>query len=201
MQKDFDNQKKWLSDVSDRIVQHSTVVYGLMIVLSVYVCKFYHENLKAIFSVSMFTMPILHVVLVSLLSLSIMLCLNLLFELSFPSFRKQQNLTALYTRSLKVPGIIYLSFIGAVGEELLFRACVQPSLGILLTSTVVGIFHLGPMFKLSAWTLYGVLRSLLFGSLFYYTGSIIPCLVVHFVLNLFFLFKSFFHTKSKKKAT
>tara|TARA_Y100000991_G_scaffold51312_1_gene37202 strand:- start:5078 stop:5692 length:615 start_codon:yes stop_codon:yes gene_type:complete len=189
---ELNEEKKWLSKASNRILEHSTVVYLFILTVSVYVCKFHHSNFVEILSPDSFKMPSVQVFILSLISCVILLCFNLLFETSSVYFRRQQILTAIYTRPLKFFGLAYIALLSSVGEEFFFRACLQPYLGIVLTSFLVSLLHLGSTFRVSGWTLYVGMRSLLFGVLFFFTGSLIPCLVVHFILNLCFLFRGGF---------
>jgi len=83
-------------------------------------------------------------------------------------------------------GIITISLIGPILEELLFRGAIQghmqkiyknPYNAILLSALVFGVIHGNP-----AQVPFAFLMGLVLGFLYYRTESLIPCIIVH-VLN------------------
>lgn len=82
-------------------------------------------------------------------------------------------------------GILCVSLLGPILEELLFRGAItdvllkkySPAKAILFSGLIFGIFHLNPVQVVSA-----SLIGFLLGWIYYKTRSLIPCILIH-VLN------------------
>ena len=82
-------------------------------------------------------------------------------------------------------GIVCVALLGPVLEELLFRGAVtkvllrryRPAVAIVVSGLLFGIFHLNPAQIVGA-----ALAGFLFAWIYWRTGSLVPCIVVH-VLN------------------
>lgn len=85
----------------------------------------------------------------------------------------------------RIPGelSIPLALLSAVGEELLFRAALQPAAGLLGSALVFGLLHQmrGP--ARLAWALSAASMGLMLGALYAATGSISGPIVAHAVIN------------------
>jgi membrane protease YdiL (CAAX protease family) len=77
-----------------------------------------------------------------------------------------------------------LALTSAVGEELLFRGAIQPSLGIWWTTSIFALLHLPPRARLLSWTALAWLMGLAFGFGAEVTGNLAGPMVAHFVINL-----------------
>lgn len=83
-------------------------------------------------------------------------------------------------------GIICISILGPILEELLFRGAITkvllrkyaPLKAILLSGLLFGLFHINPAQVISA-TLFGFV----FAWLYYKTRSLIPCILIHIINN------------------
>lgn len=90
-------------------------------------------------------------------------------------------------------GIICISVLGPVLEEMLFRGAItkvllqkySPVKAILLSALIFGIFHVNPVQVAGA-----MLSGLLFAWLYYKTGSLIPCILIHVLNNSLSVFLS-----------
>jgi membrane protease YdiL (CAAX protease family) len=174
---------------TNKTLKTATQTYCVVICLSFWACLTFYQNLSKIFSLNHLPMPMLDLVAITTLVVLISLALGYVFDILSPTFRIHKKITEQLIGRIKTYQVFYLSLLAAFSEEMLFRATLQSSLGILLTSTIVGLLHIGPHVTFSLWTLMGFIRSLLFGVLFHYTKSIYPCIVAHFILNLIHLFK------------
>jgi uncharacterized protein len=82
------------------------------------------------------------------------------------------------------PGrIALLSLLSATAEELFFRAALAPSLGLVASSVLFGLAHVGPGEQKLAWSLWALLMGLVFGALFFASGSLLPPLLAHALIN------------------
>jgi uncharacterized protein len=90
---------------------------------------------------------------------------------------------------LNTPGIVFVSLCAGIGEEIFFRAGIQPLLGVWLTSVLFVFLHgyLNPVnWRIS---IYGVVMVFIiagFGYLFEYTG-LITVMTAHTVFDIILL--------------
>ncbi len=76
-----------------------------------------------------------------------------------------------------------LAILSGLGEELFFRAAMQPSLGLLPTSLLFALLHLQPGRGPGAWSLFALAAGLLLGLLTLQTGNILAATVAHILVN------------------
>jgi membrane protease YdiL (CAAX protease family) len=79
--------------------------------------------------------------------------------------------------------LVLLAVIGApITEELLFRAALVPRLGVIVSGLVFGLFHIfyGSVSEIAGATAIGIILAFIFKK----SRSIIPPIIIHFVLNL-----------------
>lgn len=79
--------------------------------------------------------------------------------------------------------ITVLALLSGTGEELLFRGILQPYLGYVVTSLVFGLIHIGPGRVYLPWTGFAILAGFLFGGLVIWTGSLLPAILAHVLIN------------------
>jgi membrane protease YdiL (CAAX protease family) len=79
--------------------------------------------------------------------------------------------------------VLALALLSSVGEEMLFRGAMQPSLGLWITSLVFALLHIPPRRKYWPWTLTAGVMGLCFGLLTLHSGSIAGAVVAHFIIN------------------
>jgi len=77
-----------------------------------------------------------------------------------------------------------LALLSGFVEELLFRGAMQPVFGIVLTSLVFGLLHVGPGRIFWPWTLLAVAMGFFLGWLREFTGAITAPVVVHVGVNV-----------------
>jgi len=90
---------------------------------------------------------------------------------------------------MSIPTAIYLALISAFAEELFFRAALQPWLGLVLTSILFGLAHIGPELRPSTWSVWAFVAGLMLGWIYLHTGSIWPPIAAHFMVNTFSLLR------------
>jgi uncharacterized protein len=79
--------------------------------------------------------------------------------------------------------LISLSVFSGVGEESFFRGALQPELGIVVTSLLFGLLHVGPDRRYLVWTVWAVGAGFLFGALYQWTGGILAPITAHVLHN------------------
>lgn len=90
-------------------------------------------------------------------------------------------------------GIICISVLGPVLEEMLFRGAItkvllqkySPVKAVILSALIFGIFHINPAQVVGA-----VLSGVLFAWLYYKTGSLVPGILIHILNNSLSVFLS-----------
>jgi membrane protease YdiL (CAAX protease family) len=87
------------------------------------------------------------------------------------------------TRGLGGWHVVALAVLSSLGEELVFRALLQPWLGLVLTSALFGLAHQmrGP--SRWYWVGWAALAGLVLGALFEATGSLAGPLAAHAIVN------------------
>jgi len=187
-------------------VLSSSMFYVGMAGVGAMVSLYRHHSLKSILSLPAETTALLSLLGLGLLGAAVLLIANYLFEEQFPSFKVFRHVLMQMIGSATVPVALYLAFISAIGEELLFRAAVQPVLGLVGTSLLFGLLHLGPQGLVSIWTLWAIISGLMMGWMFESTGNLWPSLICHFLVNAISMltlrvqYRRFLATHSEQKA-
>jgi uncharacterized protein len=94
-----------------------------------------------------------------------------------------EELAPLLVDGAKVRDLIVVSVMSGVGEEALFRGAFQPVLGILVTSLLFGVLHVGPDRRYLVWTVWAIGAGVLFGALYEWTGGILAPMTAHVLHN------------------
>ncbi|HJL17880.1 MAG TPA: CPBP family intramembrane glutamic endopeptidase [Sandaracinaceae bacterium LLY-WYZ-13_1] len=76
-----------------------------------------------------------------------------------------------------------LALCSGIGEELFFRGALQPSIGLVATSVIFGLVHLGPDRRFWPWTAWAVAMGFVLGAIHEATGSLAGPIVAHVWIN------------------
>lgn len=79
---------------------------------------------------------------------------------------------------------LWLAAASALGEELLFRGALQPSLGLVATSLLFAAVHVPLERDLALWPTFALGAGLLLGGMAEATGALLAPVVCHFSINL-----------------
>lgn len=79
--------------------------------------------------------------------------------------------------------ILVLAGASSLGEELFFRGAMLPAWGLLASSAVFALLHIGPRLRFLAWTASALVAGLLFGQLFIWSGDLAGPVLAHFTVN------------------
>jgi membrane protease YdiL (CAAX protease family) len=80
-------------------------------------------------------------------------------------------------------GLVLVSLLSGVGEEMLFRGALQQEFGIVVASLLFGLVHVGPDRRYVVWTGWAVLAGFVFGSLYEVTDGLLAPIVAHCAHN------------------
>lgn len=114
----------------------------------------------------------------------------LLFKWNFLKTELEKYQNMLTGMNLNFPDILFISLCAGIGEELLFRAAIQPLLGIGITSILFVALHgyLNPYnIRISVYGLY--LTLVILGIAYFYSVSgILTAISAHTVIDIVLLF-------------
>ncbi len=164
-------------------------MYGIMTGIGLLVMYFLHGNLATSLYLGADHQGWLDILAMGSLCAGILLCISYLFEGTFASFRQLKELVRRLLGPTKWPVSVYLALLSAFGEELLFRGAIQPALGLVLTSIIFGLMHLGPDGRISSWSIWALLAGLLMGWLYEQSGQLWSSILAHFLVNLISLLR------------
>lgn len=85
--------------------------------------------------------------------------------------------------SLKVSHALVLAAVSGLGEEMLFRGALQPTVGWGLASLCFGIVHFVPRREFLPWTLFAIVAGGILGGLVLFTGNLLASVVAHALIN------------------
>jgi membrane protease YdiL (CAAX protease family) len=79
--------------------------------------------------------------------------------------------------------IVVLAAASSLGEEIFFRGALMPVVGLLGSSAVFALLHIGPKARFLPWTASSFVIGLMFGQLFIWSGDLTGAVVAHFTVN------------------
>jgi membrane protease YdiL (CAAX protease family) len=79
--------------------------------------------------------------------------------------------------------IVVLAAASSIGEEMFFRGALLPFLGLLGSSAVFALLHIGPKARYLPWTISSFVAGLVFGQLYLWSGDLTGAVVAHFTVN------------------
>jgi membrane protease YdiL (CAAX protease family) len=79
--------------------------------------------------------------------------------------------------------IVVLAGASSVGEEMFFRGAMLPALGLVASSAVFALLHIGPKARHLPWTISSFGAGLTFGAVFLWTGDLTGPVLAHFLVN------------------
>lgn len=79
--------------------------------------------------------------------------------------------------------IVVLAVASSVGEELFFRGALLPAVGLVGSSAIFALLHVGPKARHLPWTVTSFGAGLLFGAIFLWTGDLAGPVLAHFLVN------------------
>jgi uncharacterized protein len=79
--------------------------------------------------------------------------------------------------------VAQLALLSSLSEELLFRAALQPAVGLVASSVLFGVLHVSPRGTYVAWALWATLMGFLFGALYAASGTLLAPILAHALIN------------------
>jgi membrane protease YdiL (CAAX protease family) len=75
--------------------------------------------------------------------------------------------------------LVLVSIFSGVGEEAFFRGAVLQEFGIVISSLLFGLAHIGPDRRYLVWTVWAVAAGFVFGAVFEVGGGLLAPIVAH----------------------
>ena len=85
--------------------------------------------------------------------------------------------------NLNARDIFVLAVSSSIGEELLFRGALLPWIGLVPSTIVFALLHVGPGTRFLPWTASAFLVGFLFGGLYVLLGDLGAPIAAHFTIN------------------
>ena len=171
------------------IFQVTSTLYGFMTVIGLLILYFVHENLSLSFTFSSTDYSPYQILSIGVLAAGVLLISSYYFELYFKGYKELRRHVMKMLGPTSAPLAVYLALASAIGEEILFRGAIQPAAGLLATSILFGLLHLGPDGRISTWSIWAFLSGLLLGWTYIVTSSLWPAILAHFTVNVFSIFR------------
>lgn len=79
--------------------------------------------------------------------------------------------------------VALLAVCSGVAEEALFRGAMQPAWGLVISSLLFGLVHVGPSRRFLPWTLWATIMGFVFGVMYALSGTLLAPVIAHVVIN------------------
>ncbi|TVR04035.1 MAG: CPBP family intramembrane metalloprotease [Deltaproteobacteria bacterium] len=122
-------------------------------------------------------------VLIGLLLGAVTVMLSRVGERHLRSLERLSRFLREAVRGLSPVALVWLGVLSATAEELLFRGVLLESMGLLGSSLLFAVVHIGPRGARLAWMIFALIMGLLLGLLTHYTGSLLGAVVAHAFIN------------------
>lgn len=122
--------------------------------------------------------------LVGVISACVTVALGIILYRLLPSLRRlSDELAPHLVDGAKWRDLVLVSIFSGVGEEAFFRGALQPEIGLVVSSLLFGVLHVGPDRRYLVWTAWAVGAGFLFGLLYLWTGGILAPVTAHVLHN------------------
>ncbi|MGE0174239.1 MAG: lysostaphin resistance A-like protein [Oligoflexales bacterium] len=159
----------------------ASVIYSVMAVTGALISIYVHGSFAEVTRVSRDLL--LESAVLGGLGAGVLLILNYLLADFFPAYQEFKRMLVTILGPLSLVALVFLALVSSIGEELLFRVAIQPSFGLVATSIIFGLLHMGPGGGISIWSLWALCAGLLIGWMFQRTGVIWGPVLCHFLVN------------------
>jgi membrane protease YdiL (CAAX protease family) len=75
--------------------------------------------------------------------------------------------------------LVLVSIFSGIGEEAFFRGAVLQEFGLVISSLLFGLAHVGPDRRYLVWTLWAIMAGFVFGAIFELSGGLLAPIVAH----------------------
>ena len=123
-------------------------------------------------------------VLLGALTAAVTVSLGLLAYRLLPVLREiAEELAPRLVDGVDRSSLVLVAIFSGIGEEVFFRGAVQQEFGLVATSLVFGLVHVGPDRRYLVWTVWAVLAGFVFGALYEVTDGLLAPILAHSAHN------------------
>ena len=160
--------------MSPRFVRFTALFYGFLTVVAAVWC-----GLRG-FGMPLWSESGVASLLLGVLTAACTISLGLLAYRLLPVLRGISNeLAPRLVDGARSRDLVLVSIFSGVGEEAFFRGAVLPEFGLVISSFLFGLAHIGPDKRFLVWTMWAVLAGFVFGALFEVSGGLLAPVVAH----------------------
>jgi len=164
--------------MNPRFVALAAVFYAALLLAALIVGSLGGRNAFALGDSAVFGL------LVGAISACGTVALGVLLYRLLPTLRRLSNELAPHlVDDAKRRDLVLVSIFSGVGEEAFFRGALQPEIGLVASSLLFGVLHVGPDRRYLVWTLWAIAAGFLFGLLYLWTGGILAPVTAHVMHN------------------
>ncbi len=161
-----------------RFVALAAVFYAALLLAAAVVGALSGRNAFALGDSTLFGL------LVGVISACCTVALGLLLYHLLPALRRiSDELAPHLIDGARRRDLVLVSIFSGVGEEVFFRGALQPEIGLVASSLLFGVLHVGPNRRYLVWTAWAVGAGFLFGLLLLWTDGILAPVTAHALHN------------------
>ena len=160
--------------LSPRFVRFAALFYGSLTVVAAVWC-----GLRG-FEVPLFGRNPVWSLLLGVLTAACTISLGLLAYRLIPALRGiSEELAPRLIDGAHARDLVLVSIFSGVGEEAFFRGAVLQEFGLVISSVLFGLAHIGPDRRYVVWTVWAVLAGFVFGTIFELSGGLLAPILAH----------------------
>ena len=160
--------------MSQRFVRFAALFYGSLAVVAAVWC-----GLRG-FEVSVLGESPAWSLLLGILTAACTISLGLLAYRLIPLLRSiSEELAPRLVDGASARDLVLVSIFSGIGEEAFFRGALLQEFGLVISSLLFGLAHIGPDRRYLMWTVWAVLAGFVFGVLFEVSGGLLAPIVAH----------------------
>ena len=160
--------------MSPRFVRFSALFYGSLAVVAAAWCGIRGFGLP-LWGDSLFAS-----VAFGTLTAACTVSLSLLAYRLLPILRSiSEELAPRFVDGSRYGDLVLISIFSGVGEEAFFRGALLQEFGIVVSSLLFGLAHIGPDRRYLVWTVWAVAAGFVFGALFEVSGGLLAPILAH----------------------
>ena len=160
--------------LSPRFVRFAALFYGSLAVVAAGWC-----GLRG-FEVPLLGKSLAWSLLLGVMTAACTISLGLLAYRLIPALRGiSEELAPRLIDGARARDLVLVSIFSGVGEEAFFRGAVLQEFGLVISSLLFGLAHIGPDRRYLVWTLWAILAGFVFGTIFEISGGLLAPVVAH----------------------
>ena len=160
--------------MSPRFVRFTALFYGSLAVIAAVWC-----GLRG-FGLPLWGESAVASLLLGLVTAACTISLGLLAYRLLPALRHiSEELAPSLVDGANSRDLVLVSIFSGVGEEVFFRGAVLQEFGLVVSSLLFGLAHIGPDRRYLVWTAWAIMAGFVFGVIFEVSGGLLAPVVAH----------------------